>query len=56
MIDKAFVKHIKKIYISSQSADPSPPLGTILGNLGVIQILFVLVLILLLKLYLIIFL
>lgn len=28
-------KYIKKIYIPSQSADPSPPLGTILGNLGV---------------------
>jgi large subunit ribosomal protein L11 len=35
MIDKALVKHIKKIYIMSQSADPSPPLGTVLGNLGV---------------------
>lgn len=28
-------KYIKKIYIVSQGADPSPPLGTILGNLGV---------------------
>jgi large subunit ribosomal protein L11 len=28
-------KYIKKIYIKSQAADPSPPLGTILGNLGV---------------------
>ena len=35
MVDKALIKHIKKIYILSQSADPSPPLGTVLGNLGV---------------------
>lgn len=28
-------KYIKKIYITSQGADPAPPLGTILGNLGV---------------------
>jgi large subunit ribosomal protein L11 len=35
MVDKALVKHVKKIYILSQSADPSPPLGTVLGNLGV---------------------
>ena len=28
-------KYIKKIFIKSQAADPSPPLGTILGNLGV---------------------
>lgn len=25
----------KSIYIRSQSADPSPPLGTVLGNIGV---------------------
>lgn len=25
----------KKLYIRSQSADPAPPLGTVLGNLGV---------------------
>jgi len=36
-------------------ADPSPPLGTILGNLGVIQILFVQVLICILRIYLNIF-
>ena len=35
MLDKALIKHVKKIYILSQSADPSPPLGTVLGNLGV---------------------
>ncbi len=28
-------KFIKTIYIRSQNADPAPPLGTILGNLGV---------------------
>jgi large subunit ribosomal protein L11 len=28
-------KFIKTIYIYSQGADPSPPLGTVLGNLGV---------------------
>lgn len=32
--------HIKKIFIQSQNADPSPPLGTILGNLGVNTVLF----------------
>lgn len=33
--NKHLVKHIKKIYLRAQSADPAPPLGTILGNLGV---------------------
>lgn len=28
-------KHIKNIFLRSQSAEPAPPLGTILGNLGV---------------------
>jgi len=28
-------RYIKKNFIQSQKADPSPPLGTILGNLGV---------------------
>jgi ribosomal protein L11 len=54
--NKHLVKHIKKIYLRSQSADPAPPLGTVLGNLGVIQILFVLVLIYILKICLLIFL
>lgn len=27
-------KYIKILYIQSQSADPSPPLGTVIGNLG----------------------
>lgn len=51
MFDKSLVKHVKRIYLFSQSADPSPPLGTVLGNLGVILIHFVLVLIVLLKIY-----
>lgn len=28
-------KHLKKIFIFATKADPSPPLGTILGNIGV---------------------
>jgi large subunit ribosomal protein L11 len=28
-------KYLKRILIISQKADPSPPLGTVLGNLGV---------------------
>ena len=34
-------KFIKQLYIRSQSADPSPPLGTILGNIGIMQLIFV---------------
>jgi ribosomal protein L11 len=33
-------KYIKKIFIRAASADPSPPLGTVLGNLGVQTTLF----------------
>lgn len=33
--NKHLIKHIKKIYLRAQSADPAPPLGTVLGNLGV---------------------
>lgn len=33
-------RYIKKIFIQSQNADPSPPLGTILGNLGVNTVSF----------------
>ena len=33
-------KHIKIIFIRSQMADPSPPLGTVLGNLGVNTVSF----------------
>lgn len=29
------IKHKKSLYIKAQGADPSPPLGTILGNIGV---------------------
>lgn len=33
--DDINIKHKKNIYIKSQGADPSPPLGTVLGNIGV---------------------
>lgn len=33
-------KHIKIIFIRSQMADPAPPLGTVLGNLGVNTVSF----------------
>jgi large subunit ribosomal protein L11 len=33
-------KYTKKIFIVSQSADPAPPLGTVLGNLGVNTVQF----------------
>ena len=55
MWSKSLNKNCKKIYIQSQMADPSPPLGTVLGNLGVIQILFVLASIYILRIYLNIF-
>lgn len=29
------VKHALLLYIPSQTADPAPPLGTVLGNVGV---------------------
>lgn len=34
------LQYIKTMYIQSQSADPAPPLGTILGNLGVNTVKF----------------
>jgi len=34
------ITHIKKCFIMSNNAEPSPPLGTILGNLGVNTIKF----------------
>jgi len=34
------VSHIKKCFLISGSAEPAPPLGTILGNLGVNTIQF----------------
>ena len=30
------ITHIKRCFLISKSAEPAPPLGTILGNLGVI--------------------
>ena len=33
-------KYIKKITLRAQGADPSPPLGTVLGNLGVNTVSF----------------
>jgi len=35
ILDLRYVKYTKKLYIQSQNAEPSPPLGTVLGNLGV---------------------
>jgi len=34
------IKYIKKCYLMSQKAEPVPPLGTILGNIGVNTIKF----------------
>jgi ribosomal protein L11 len=34
------IKHIKKCFLMSQKAEPIPPLGTILGNIGVNTIKF----------------
>lgn len=34
------VKHIKNLYLISNSVEPMPPLGTILGNLGVNTVKF----------------
>lgn len=39
-VKKQLKKQLKQLYIASQSADPSPPLGTILGNLGVNTVSF----------------
>lgn len=41
MIDLSGVKLIKKVYLQSHSAEPSPPLGTVLGNIGCMLQLFV---------------
>lgn len=35
MLNILEARHIKRLYIQSQGAEPTPPLGTILGNLGV---------------------
>lgn len=40
IIDKSKLKFRKLIYVRSQSADPSPPLGTVLGNIGVSALSF----------------
>lgn len=40
MINLNDVKYIKKCYLISQKAEPVPPLGTILGNIGVNTIKF----------------
>jgi ribosomal protein L11 len=34
------IKYVIKIYINSQSAESTPPLGTVLGNLGVNAVKF----------------
>lgn len=39
-IDNLEVSHIKKCYLISKKAEPLPPLGTILGNLGVNTVKF----------------
>jgi hypothetical protein len=54
-MDITGVKFIKRVYLSSHSADPSPPLGTILGNIGAMLLLFVYLLIIKLLIYLLIF-
>lgn len=38
-------RYKKLNYIQSCKAEPTPPLGTVLGNLGVIPLLFVIILI-----------
>jgi len=35
-----FPKYLKQLFIRARSADPSPPLGTVLGNLGVNTVSF----------------
>lgn len=40
LIDNIEVLHVKKCFLVSKSAEPLPPLGTILGNLGVNTIKF----------------
>src|SRR5271154_4311497 len=39
-VKKLDPKYLKKIYIVSQGADSAPPLGTVLGNLGVNTVTF----------------
>ena len=40
VIDHANLKYSKRLFIQSSSAEPVPPLGTILGNLGVNTVSF----------------
>jgi ribosomal protein L11 len=40
VINNLEVLHIKKCFLVSKSAEPIPPLGTILGNLGVNTVKF----------------
>lgn len=40
VIDYANLKYTKRLFIQSSSAEPVPPLGTILGNLGVNTVSF----------------
>ncbi len=40
IIDNIEVLHIKKSFLIAKSAEPVPPLGTILGNLGVNTVKF----------------
>jgi ribosomal protein L11 len=40
LIDNLEVLHIKKCFLVSKNAEPIPPLGTILGNLGINTIKF----------------
>lgn len=38
---KVIPSRFKRFFIQSQKADPSPPLGTVLGNCGIILLNFV---------------
>lgn len=49
------VKNIIFIFIRSQIAESGPPLGTVLGNLGIMLLSFVRILMILQKIYLLIF-
>jgi len=40
VIDNLEVLHVKKCFLISKNAEPLPPLGTILGNLGVNTVKF----------------
>jgi ribosomal protein L11 len=40
MFEGLDIKHKKTLYLQAQSVEPAPPLGTILGNLGVNTVKF----------------